>query len=299
MNVRSGLLSDSVPIASADEESGTGNSFQRLLRQGCSCLTVDLLAALPAKEGQAWRTVKDRLKQSANGAEEFRDLDALKDVTIDMLDALPPTERSIWWDIWQEYSLLMEGTDLRMLSGMAAQDNSAWEKYSVLFTPLLTRQISRLFPEGRAGDIGVEDLVQQVNIKLFLAIGDFRRERFGSFRRYMRLIAAGVIIDTLRSTHRRERHEAAYREVQELLIDESAQSQQWDHEYQMSVLQIAWGKLRDGFNPKHSEVYDRLIEGKSTAEIEAELQVNAANIRQIKKRISPVIKQLLRDWGEL
>lgn len=281
------------------EEQDPWLAFRERLLKADQALTVEMISQMTPPLASQWQLVRDSLDRHSSYNDSDFDSAFLKRITIDMLDVLPANCRTQWWEVWEEYSLLMKGTDLKMLSGMAANETAEWDKFCRMFKPRLERQLRAMFPSGKVGDMSVDDLVQEVNVRLIKKIGTFRRQRFGSFRSFVRVISAHIIDDQIRSSMRRDQHESAYRQLKPLFSDNSPQSMQWDQEHRLDLFHIGWEKVKGSLSKEHISVYEAHQQGLSNAEIAEKFGISKESSRQIRHRVSSSIKQLLEQWGEL
>lgn len=87
-------------------------------------------------------------------------------------------------------------TSTSLLIRLQANDENAWRLLDRVYLPLVERQCA--VAELSAADR--EDVVQQVAMKVHQKIGDFQRQRNGSFRKWLRTITANVLTDRQRNS---------------------------------------------------------------------------------------------------
>lgn len=121
------------------------------------------------------------------------------------------------------------------------------------------------------GDRGAaEDAVQEVFVKAWRARGTFDPQR-GSLRTWLFGIARNVVVDALRARGRR---------VVPIALDDRHDRPGGVDVAESVAAQVAVHEALGGLSPAHREVLVRVhLQGKSTAEVAAELDVPEATVR--------------------
>src|SRR5438105_1549581 len=102
-------------------------------------------------------------------------------------------------------------------------DEAAWQRLDDLYRPLIRRWIVRDAALRNEAD----DVVQDVMSVLIRELPQFRRERLGSFRRYLRNITYHRAL-ACRNKHRRERPTGDDSPLAQLADPNSELSHMWD-----------------------------------------------------------------------
>jgi RNA polymerase sigma-70 factor (ECF subfamily) len=177
-----------------------------------------------------------------------------------------------------------------------APDEEAWKRLDDLYRPLIHRWVLR-DPKLRGE---AEDLVQEVMQVLVRELPGFRRERNGSFRRWLRSVTVYRILATYRAKHRRPVALGAAPEecpLAELNDPNSELSRLWDQEHDQYVLRRLLELVEPLFEPTTLTAFRRVVFDDIAAKdaaLELGLSVNAVCLAK-----SRVLNRLRQEAAEL
>ena len=153
----------------------------------------------------------------------------------------------------------MNTTSSSLLARLSTRpDEAAWRRLDGLYRPLVRRWLLRE-PNVRNE---VDDLVQEVMTVLVGELPGFRRQRVGSFRRWLRTITAHRLQSYLHARRRRESEckSLGHSSFAEQLADPiSALSQQWDDEYNAHVVRRLLQLIERDFAPATLRAFRRVV----------------------------------------
>ncbi len=192
-------------------------------------------------------------------------------------------------------------TSLTLLERIRANDQEAWNRVVHLYTPLIRYWCCL----GGISHGELDDLVQEVFRAVTSGIAEFRRDRPGdSFRGWLRGVTRNKVLDWYRLRDRHPDGAAGGTEAGRLLREQpdpfsdtkDAEDPQEQREID-AVYQRALEFVRSEFEAKTWEAFWRVtVEGRSTADVAADLGVSTAVVRQAKSRI---LRRLKQEVGEL
>lgn len=158
-----------------------------------------------------------------------------------------------------------------------------------LYQPLVYRWC---LAKGLAG-ADVDDIAQEVLLAVYQGLGDFQRERPGSFRRWMRQITQHKI-----ANHFRRRREIAVGGTDfQQQVDEVASADETsceDATERQVVLRQAAKMLQMEFSTINWQAFYRSeVEGQDAAAICQELQISPGAFRVAKSRVRKRLRELM------
>lgn len=188
-------------------------------------------------------------------------------------------------------------TSRSMLAGARSSDPSAWTRLVTLYRPLVTAWCVR---RGVAPQ-DVSDVVQDVFAAIAGNLDQFRKERpEDTFRGWLATIAKNKVHDYFRrrggqpiaagGTEAWQRMAQVCAEPSETTDDEA------DAEEFGAVLQLALESICAEFHERTWQAFWRtVIEGRSTADVAAELGMQPGGVRVAKSRVLSRLRQELGD----
>ncbi len=186
----------------------------------------------------------------------------------------------------------MAETPISLLERLRIQpDSASWKRFVDLYTPLIHNWLRR-YPMQPAE---VDDLVQEVLAVVVRELPQFRHDlRRGAFRRWLR----GVLVNRLRGYWRDHRLRpltgtADGEDVLAQLEDpESSLSRRWDEEHDRHVAHRLLELVAPEFESATWQAFKLLVlEGHSTAEVAAQLNISANAARIAKSRVLSRLRQ--------
>jgi RNA polymerase sigma-70 factor, ECF subfamily len=173
-------------------------------------------------------------------------------------------------------------------------DERAWRSLIDLYTPLVIRWCARQGVLGADGD----DIRQQVFQSVALNFDSFRRDRPGdTFRGWLRVITRHKVLDHFRRQDGQPQAIGgtdAHRQLERVAEPEPPE----DTDEDLSALyHRALELVRSEFEQKTWNAFWRVaVEGRTTAEVAAELDMSTAAVRKAKSRI---VLRLREEVGDL
>jgi RNA polymerase sigma-70 factor (ECF subfamily) len=190
-------------------------------------------------------------------------------------------------------------TSLTLLQRLRANDGDAWRVMVQLYTPLVHHWCAR----GGVRGADADDVAQEVFHAAARHLENFRRDRPGdSFHGWLRGITRNMVLQHFR---RRGRHPKAsggtdaYLRLQQVEVGGAADAPDEEDlaEELDGLRRRALELVRSEFEASTWQAFWRtVVEGRSPADIAAELGVSAAAVRMAKSR---VLHRLKEEFGEL
>ncbi len=163
-------------------------------------------------------------------------------------------------------------------------DDESWRRLDDIYRPLIARWL-RADPTLGAD---IDDLTQEILAVVFRELPRFQRERVGSFREWLRTIAAYRVQGHYRSRRARE-HGA----LTDLADDKSDLARRWDDEHNTHVLRRLLDLLHGEFNATQVQAFRRVFfdEAKPAA-VASELGVSIDVVYLAKSRILKWLREV-------
>lgn len=171
-----------------------------------------------------------------------------------------------------------------------------WRRLVELYTPLLCDWLSRYPALRQEKDYLIQEILRCVVAK----IAEFRRQRIGSFRRWLQIIATNCI--NLYWRKQRGKPSAVGGDAGELLLSESADpdnplERSIDVEYSRYVVRRLIQLIEPEFRPETWQAFQRhVLDGLSPADVAAELDISVNVVLIARSRI---LKRLREEAQEL
>ena len=186
-------------------------------------------------------------------------------------------------------------TSLTLLQRAQGRDERAWQHLVTLYEPLVWHWCQRLGVERQ----DVPEVAQEVFFAIFGALPEFRRQRTGSFRTWVREIARHKVLDYFR---RRKQSipavggTAAFERLHEVPDPVGADGTD-DAEEVAGLYRRALDLVRSEFESRTWHAFWRCaIDGHPTDAVAGELQMTPVAVRIAKSR---VLARLREEAGEL
>lgn len=173
-------------------------------------------------------------------------------------------------------------------------DPEAWKRLVDIYDPLLRKWLGR-DPVLR---VEADDLVQDILVTVVRKLPEFRRQRVGSFRCWLRVITGNRV----NLFWRRQRNrfpvvdgEAGVALISMLEDPDSQASRQWDTEYNRHVVQRGLSIIESEFRPATWRAFQRhVVDGISAAEAAAELETTVGAVLIARWRILKRLREVVR-----
>jgi RNA polymerase sigma-70 factor (ECF subfamily) len=188
----------------------------------------------------------------------------------------------------------METTSLSLLDRLreAKPGDAAWQRFQDLYAPLVRAWLARV--PGLREEI--DDLSQEVLLVLVRELPSFERRRDGSFRAWLRRIAANRIRASLRNRKDRPRPEADAH-LSQAEDPASDLARQWDEDHDRHVLRKLLAAVQGDFAPATWQAFERFaLQRRPAARVAEELGTTEGAVIQARFR---VLKRLREEAGAM
>ncbi len=172
-------------------------------------------------------------------------------------------------------------------------DALSWEEFHDRYGQLLYRY-ARVRGAGHAD---AEDVVQEVEMYLFKALGGFEYDaRKGRFRSYLR----AAVIHALGRRANRQARQPAVLDPQKFdhvsSEKEATADARWEREWQLNRLRWAMRRIAGEFESKTLQAFEQhVLAGRAVDDVAAELEMGKSSIYQAKSRVLKALKGRLAE----
>lgn len=187
----------------------------------------------------------------------------------------------------------LKTTSLSLLERLqSSPEESDWHRLQEIYLPLICKWFWRV--PGLRNE--AMDLAQEVFVIVIREIPQFRRQREGSFRAWLRL----VTVNRLRSCRKKIRPRGIALEPIDVfaatLADASSDlAREWDREHDRHVVEKLLAIVRPDFAVPTWKIFEQFaLEGRPAAEVAADCKVSVNAVIQAKSRI---LKRLRQEAG--
>lgn len=184
----------------------------------------------------------------------------------------------------------MDLTSLSLLDRLQERSHrDDWSRFVGIYKPFIERFI-RLDATLAAE---ADDICQEVLAKVTQHVASFRRRRDGSFRAWLKTLTANEVRLFWRKRHRRQKIGDGGQPLVDALSDPNNElSRAWDREYNQYLI----GRLLEIVRPEFSTTTWRafrlrVLEGKTSSEIAAELGLSNNAVVIAKSRVLSRLRQ--------
>jgi RNA polymerase sigma-70 factor, ECF subfamily len=186
----------------------------------------------------------------------------------------------------------MADTPISLLERLRLQpDSPSWQRFVDLYTPLIRDWLRRYALQPCEAD----DIVQEVLAVLVRELPQFRHDlRRGAFRRWLRRILVNRLRVHWRDNRVRPITGSAGAEdiLMQLEDPESSLSRLWDQEHDRHVAHRLLALIAHEFEPDTWQAFHLLVlDGKSTADVAAQLGISVNAARIAKSRVLSRFRQ--------
>ena len=167
-------------------------------------------------------------------------------------------------------------------------DQSAWETFVSLYSPLMFYWARKV----GLGQADAADLVQEVFAIVFRRLPEFRYDREGSFRGWLRT----VTMNKFREQHRKNKVplRPATESILERLASIPEAESTWDIDYSRMLLQQAMQKMECDFEPATWQALSAVMSGELTVELAAnKFDVSSWTIYSARSRLMRRLREQL------
>lgn len=174
----------------------------------------------------------------------------------------------------------------------ASPDEDSWHRLVDIYTPMIRGWLRR---QATIHAEDMDDLVQEVLAVVVRRVRDFRRERTGSFRAWLRQITVNVLRDFWKARHVRPTSTGGsdFLQVLDQLEDPaSGLSKLWDQEHDQHVTRRLLDLIRPSFESKTWRAFERVaLEGASPDAVAADLGISVNAVFIAKSRVLSRLRQ--------
>ena len=176
-------------------------------------------------------------------------------------------------------------------------DNAAWQRFFELYQPVMLQFIRNRCKKMGRPEIceDAEDIAQRVLVSVIGVFnsGKYNREK-GKFRAYLVTILKNNLADWLRHAQARPRGAGAIVSIEELPAFQNSifsreDEEEWRHARHMAAIEHVLEKT--AISAQSRMIYREILAtGENCAVIARRLGIPAATVRQVKSRVSRMIK---------
>lgn len=168
-------------------------------------------------------------------------------------------------------------------------DHVAWCEFEVRYRDLLLRFCRRQGLQHADAD----DVVQHVFANLARALPTFAYDpQRGRFRDYLLRCVRNAIADWSRRPGARAQSVDNSIEAADALTDPAAAAA-WEAEWVAHHYRLAMRMVRESFEPRGVEIFDRSVAGASLAELAREFEMSEDAVRKVRARIRDRMEELI------
>jgi RNA polymerase sigma-70 factor (ECF subfamily) len=187
----------------------------------------------------------------------------------------------------------LKTTSISLLERLqSSPEESDWRRLQEIYLPLICKWFGRV--PGLGDD--AMDLAQEVFVVVIREIPQFRRQREGSFRAWLRL----VTVNRLRSCRKKIRRRGIAVDpidafASRLADANSDLAREWDREHDRHVVDKLLAIVRPDFGAPTWRMFEKFaIDGRPAAEVAAKFDVSVNAVIQAKARI---LRRLRHEAG--
>ncbi|MBX9623033.1 MAG: sigma-70 family RNA polymerase sigma factor [Gemmataceae bacterium] len=178
-------------------------------------------------------------------------------------------------------------TDPSLIAGLAgpAAEPAAWERFAARYGP----QVRGWCRAWGLQPADADDVTQDVMVEVARQVGRYRRQRVGSFRRWLRTVARGAYSDYVAAARRQARAAAA-----PLLAPAAADDllARLEHEYDLELAERAMARVRERVADSTWTMFDRTaLGGETGAAVAAELGVVVGSVYAARSKVQRLIRE--------
>lgn len=186
----------------------------------------------------------------------------------------------------------MNTTSISLLQRLGeAPDGDDWRQLVDDYVPMVKRWLR----QNGVTDADADDIVQEVMTVLVNRVGEFQRQRTGSFRRWVRTITINCMRDHLRKRQRSPQPAGGSDMVQILnaLEDDHSQlTQRWEREHGQRLLEILLRRVRREFREQTWRAFSMAaIENVPTESIAEQLGISMNAVFVAKSKVLRRIRE--------
>ncbi|WP_353131273.1 RNA polymerase sigma factor [Parapedobacter pyrenivorans] len=184
-----------------------------------------------------------------------------------------------------------------LLFRLKTPDEAAWERFVDVYGPLVMHWIRRRCEACGLPTDRRDDVVQDVFLSVRQYIGNFERQRTGSFRKWLRKIVNSRVIDVSRNSKQKERTFSeteldVLHKIPDPSIDETERSREREILFQSIIAVVA-----KDFGPATRKIMEETMIGdRPDSEIAAALGMTENAVRQTRQRIK---KRIRDEFGDM
>ncbi len=178
---------------------------------------------------------------------------------------------------------LTTSTSLLRRLGGEQPDGKAWESFDAFCRRRVKKICSGL------SQVDKDDIAQKVSLRVYENIGEFQRQRKGSFRKWLRRIISNVTVDYFREQDRIP--QATQDEILQRIAAPTAEDQ---NEEEQEIYDCGCQVMERDFCPEWVRAFKGMVfENKTAVEMGKELGMTPENIRQAKFKVLQRLKEEL------
>ncbi len=172
------------------------------------------------------------------------------------------------------------------------RDDAAWREFEETYRDLIVRYCR----SRRLQTADAEDVRQLVMFSLSKGLRSFEyRPERGKFRHYLcRTIRNAIIQHSARPNSPKGALDT--QELAGVLADDSGETDAlWEREWMDHHYRLAMKTIRDTFEPRSVEVFDRLLDGQPVDDVARLYETTTQAVHKVKQRIRNRMMELVRE----
>jgi RNA polymerase sigma-70 factor (ECF subfamily) len=189
----------------------------------------------------------------------------------------------------------MHSTSDQLLDDLQQNLGSGWQRLDAVYMPMIKSWLARQGVRGPDAD----DLVQDVIVVVLRKLRDFRRERTGSFRSWLRHITVNCIREHRRRCRREVRgtgSDEMLEMLQQLENPSSELTRTWNEEHRRFVLQFALAQAKASFSGQTWEAFERTaVNGEDPGSVARVLCMTVNAVYIAKSRVMARMRDIAQD----
>lgn len=182
----------------------------------------------------------------------------------------------IGWDYWMENDKAV--TRITLLEKLTVESNDfAWQEFKDYYSGFIK---SVLYRSG-VSSADLDDLFQEVMLKIWKSISKYSRSRNSKFRSWLGVVIRNVAYDWYK------KHGEISRKTQELVVDQSGTAdfeKIIEDEWKTYITDLAWKNISVSLSDKMLKVMELVMSGESNEAVSQKMKMKKNTVAVYKKR---------------
>jgi RNA polymerase sigma-70 factor, ECF subfamily len=180
----------------------------------------------------------------------------------------------------------MISTSMSLLRQAQQREPGGWERFQSVYEPLIRFWVHR----DPAARHEADDLVQDLLLKLHLELPHFQRQRLGSFRKWLRVLATNRVREFLRKRKPELGEQSLFDQLAKPSNDLLSE---WDTEYDRYVVSKLLRLVRQEYHPDLWKLFELTeIQGQTPRDVAESQQVSIGQVYRARHNILTRLREL-------